>query len=943
MKLIQRIVGLSCLLGLASALQAQQICSPNIKASTPTSDFSETVSGTITHANTGLMWKRCAEGQTWTGSACSGSATQMDWATALAAAKTQFAGFSDWRVPNIKELESIVESRCVSPSMNKDIFPDAPTTSFLSSTTVASNPYSPPGVYNPNYVWSIEQYTGEAAVYLKSGDFGVRLVRLGTPPTDFDALNSAPRCSLTASKSNVVDGESTTLTASCTATDVTSYQWKGGACEGQTGSTCTDTPSASTTYTVTGRSGTQDYPASVTVSFTACTFSLNAASVSFGVAASESNTVKLTSNCTRPWTAGVSADAQSWITNLAPVEGSGKTSYDISYRVSENTNPASRNGTLTIAGQTFTVLQRGTLGTPPVCTLKADKPTVLPNESATLTASCDVAATSYVWTGGTCPTDNKGATCVVSPTGATEYTVAGVSAAGTGPVSATVTVKPQGATRFTLNADGTVTDPSTKLLWKRCAEGQTWTGSDCSGTAVTYSWTTALGLKGDSFAGKSWRLPSKDELNALVEASSSPAIDTTAFPSAPVSTFWTASTDNTDPANAWVVDFGTGKTYATAKEGLFDGYKARLVSGGQAAAPVCTLSASPTTVTAGGTSNLTASCTGATSYQWTGGTCAGLAGTTCTVTPSDTTTYTVVGSNAGLSGSASVQVIVTAAAPCSYTLGNTSATFGAGGGTGTVIVTKTSTACASWTATSNTFWINVDAFASATVSGSVAYSIAANTSTNSRTGTLTIAGQTFAVTQAGQSAPTPPTCTLSASPAVIAAGGSSILNASCPGATTYTWSDSTCSTTSSTCTVRPTGATTYTVVGNNSIGLSNPVQVTVRIAAPSKIYTDNGDGTVTDPTTMLTWKRCAEGQTWTGSDCSGTATAYTWTAAVGLNGGGFAGKSWRLPSKDELSGLVDLNFSPTITATANAVDVVTGICFDGAHLDCSFVQDIKEA
>jgi len=66
----------------------------------------------------------------------------------------------------------------------------------------------------------------------------------------------------------------------------------------------------------------------------------------------------------------------------------------------------------------------------------------------------------------------------------------------------------------------------------------------------------------------------------------------------------------------------------------------------------------------------------------------------------------------------------------------------------------------------------------------------------------------------------------------------------------------------------------------------------------AKIYTDNGDGTVTDPTTGLTWMRCAVGQILDGSTCVGTASTYTWYQATTLPGTvTFAAKSdWRLPN-----------------------------------------------
>ena len=72
-------------------------------------------------------------------------------------------------------------------------------------------------------------------------------------------------------------------------------------------------------------------------------------------------------------------------------------------------------------------------------------------------------------------------------------------------------------------------------------------------------------------------------------------------------------------------------------------------------------------------------------------------------------------------------------------------------------------------------------------------------------------------------------------------------------------------------------------------------------------YRDNGDGTITDTTTNLTWMRCLLGQQWTGSTCAGKPAEYTFKeathAAVGFS---YAGKSdWRMPTIEELYSLVD--------------------------------------
>jgi len=46
------------------------------------------------------------------------------------------------------------------------------------------------------------------------------------------------------------------------------------------------------------------------------------------------------------------------------------------------------------------------------------------------------------------------------------------------------------ASRFTVNANQTVVDTATGLMWKQCAQGQS--GSNCSGTVTGLNWQQAL-------------------------------------------------------------------------------------------------------------------------------------------------------------------------------------------------------------------------------------------------------------------------------------------------------------------------------------------------------------------------------------------------------------------------------------------------------------------
>ena len=85
--------------------------------------------------------------------------------------------------------------------------------------------------------------------------------------------------------------------------------------------------------------------------------------------------------------------------------------------------------------------------------------------------------------------------------------------------------------------------------------------------------------------------------------------------------------------------------------------------------------------------------------------------------------------------------------PCGMSISATNAVFDAAGGSDSVSVTA-SNGCA-WGASSNAGFITITSGSSGSGDGTVHYSVAANTGTNGLTGTMTIAGQTFTVTESG--------------------------------------------------------------------------------------------------------------------------------------------------------------------------------------------------
>ena len=102
--------------------------------------------GTVTDSSTGLMWQRCPVGYELDDRGTPDTADDLcvpdlsfdleyDWASALAVAVTDSAaGYEDWLLPNVKQLESITELSCRQPTVDTDAFPDTPALPFWSST-----------------------------------------------------------------------------------------------------------------------------------------------------------------------------------------------------------------------------------------------------------------------------------------------------------------------------------------------------------------------------------------------------------------------------------------------------------------------------------------------------------------------------------------------------------------------------------------------------------------------------------------------------------------------------------------------------------------------------------------------------------------------------------------------------------------------------------------
>jgi len=192
---------------------------------------------------------------------------------------------------------------------------------------------------------------------------------------------------------------------------------------------------------------------------------------------------------------------------------------------------------------------------------------------------------------------------------------------------------------------------------------------------------------------------------------------------------------------------------------------------------------------------------------------------------------TISAANAGLNSN-TVNFKCDASPPCTFTLGSTSANFPASGGPSMVGVTTSSSGSCPWTASSNASWITITSGSTGSGNGMVGFSVAANTALTQRVGTITIADNTFTVTQAAAL----PTMSLNRSTLNFGNGGGKITS---PQSVTVTFNASgvswTVSSSQANITVSPASGT-----GNGVFQIS-------AAAGPSGMVTVTAPGTANSP------------------------------------------------------------------------------------------------
>jgi hypothetical protein len=503
-------------------------------------------------------------------------------------------------------------------------------------------------------------------------------------------------------------------------------------------------------------------------------------------------TVNTQPECT--WTATAEA---SWITGLAPTQGQG--TGQVQFQVSPNPNGTPRESGVTVNNQRAVVRQNASPCQFSVAS--GDRQFSAAGGAGTITISgpggCAWTAESSVsWiavsplsgagsanVGFTVALNTGGARSGTITAGGAAITVSQDAAAGPAPPACTISLQPSSTSVPAAGGPGTVAvtasagcpwTASTAATWITLTTAANGSGSGSVGFNVAAN-TATTGRVGSITIGsatftvnQAGSSGSTCTININPTSQSVPAAGATGI-SVAVSTTtgctWTAATNNppwlTIASGASGSGNGTVTLNVAANTGAARTGTAtiggRTFTVNQAAPAPCTYSINPTSqsVAAAGATGLSVAVSTTAGCSWTATTnnppwltiASGASGS-----GNGTVTLNVAANTGGArTGTATIggqtfTVNQAAAAPtCSYSINPTSITVGDREITGLTVAVSAGTGC-TWTATENVGWLDITAGSSGNGNGTVTYRTS-NYNGSSRVGTLTIAGQTFTVTQ----------------------------------------------------------------------------------------------------------------------------------------------------------------------------------------------------
>lgn len=155
------------LIPMSAAAALSSSCNDGVEVLAPDSRYVVQNSDTeVLDKTTGLVWQRCPLG--FSGADCSTAAvtTTFTWKDALEAAS------ADWRLPNVKELASLVEPRCHAPAVNKTLFPNTGNVYYWSASPLFES-----GNANAIQAWTVSFISGQVVTQPKNASHRVRLIK----------------------------------------------------------------------------------------------------------------------------------------------------------------------------------------------------------------------------------------------------------------------------------------------------------------------------------------------------------------------------------------------------------------------------------------------------------------------------------------------------------------------------------------------------------------------------------------------------------------------------------------------------------------------------------------------------------------------------------------------------------------------------------------------
>ncbi len=171
-----------------------------VRGGQTTQSLTDNGNGTMTDSGTHLTWQQ-------------GEGGAKTWEAALSYCEgLSLAGQTDWRLPNIKELFSIVDDTRDNPAINTTLFPNAISSSYWSSTTPA---------FFTSTAWLVYFNYGLSGSDYKAGSDYVRCVRGGSASNDGAGTTYSISGNVADSSNVAISGVTVTLTGAGTSSATT--------------------------------------------------------------------------------------------------------------------------------------------------------------------------------------------------------------------------------------------------------------------------------------------------------------------------------------------------------------------------------------------------------------------------------------------------------------------------------------------------------------------------------------------------------------------------------------------------------------------------------------------------------------------------------------------------------------------------------------------------